>query len=318
MNKSDTMNDNLKSEILSMLNAGANNIRTEWISDFFAAETGKMLRSGKNSAFANMDKAAAFDLITALKGIDSGTKMSKAAFGMKYFGSAEYFDKKARKGVIAAAKRFEPEVSEYMSFGCRISEDEILAQLGIFTPSQRAELCGNIVLRTDKGDADIRPFRKGISFCPEDFENITWAKLERTDRITVIGSRTRYLRYLENEKNADELVINSGGFLDSGKGGLIKRIIGNFGGAVRYCDDISLSGFYAFSRFCEKVCPQALPYKMDTEEFKRLMKFGRKIDGKYIGLLDKFEEKKNASLFRNVISRIRKDMTVIEYDAVDT
>ncbi|MGN0642181.1 MAG: hypothetical protein ACI4JJ_03470 [Huintestinicola sp.] len=312
------MNDNLKSEIISMLNAGANNIGTEWISDFFEAETGKMLRSGKNSVFANMDKSAAFDLITALKGIDSGRRMSKAAFGMKYFGSAEYFDKNVRKGVIAAAKRFEPEISEYISYGCRISEDDILAQLGIFTPSQRAELCGNIVLRTDKGDADIRPFRKGISFCSEDHENITGAKLERTDRITVIGSRKRYLHYTENEKTDEELVINAGGFLDGGKCGLIKRIIGDFGGEVRYCDDISLSGFYAFSRFCEKVCPQAMPYKMDTEEYKRLMKYGRKIDGKYIGLLDKFEEKKDTSLFRNVFSRIRKDMTVIEYDAVDT
>lgn len=239
-----------------------------WLQEFSKDILNNMETKEKESAFLPFDKYK--DILKALKEIDNRQKnvqveeILKRTFSIKCYNDSKYFERNIEKNIVKILKKYYLK-EEIISSEEEISDDKVLAEVGIIKYPEVIEFCGNMECQIENKIICFSDTTKGSyinSYAIPEIKNI---KLINTSKVIFIENKTNYIDYI-SKKQKDELVIYHGGFYSKIKGEFFKKVFENNKNIKYYhWSDIDIGGIMIFTRLKENIIPSLKQFKMDKE-----------------------------------------------------
>lgn len=165
-----------------------------------------------------------------------------------------------------------------------LENDEILAEFQIYLTPGYVYLKGNVNIElesedesqvTKKEKINVENFQNGLGFALDRIKSQTLAITSepgQIEKIFTIENLTTFFRF--QEKNS--LIIYLGGYHNSVRRNLLKKIYGTFPGTEYYhFGDIDAGGFQIYNHLKEKTGIPFEMYKMDVTTLQKYQDFGK-------------------------------------------
>ncbi|MGN1318814.1 MAG: Wadjet anti-phage system protein JetD domain-containing protein [Lachnospirales bacterium] len=291
---------------------------TKWIREYFLDNINYINKNKAVKDHLKKDIVFVKGLIKILTRIDIIKDMEPVrVFSFKCFNNSKTFEKQYQSSIISIAKKYEPVInaanSEFKD--SKISDNEILAQIGIIAKPELYEFCGNCKVKLKNGIVDFSPLVLGASLISMSVDDIIDVKYSDIKKIIFIENRTNYYQYILN-KSKNEFVIFHGGFYSPTKGILFRKFIENTNDIEKYFwGDIDRGGFEMFLRLKENIVDQLKPMNMGITEYYNFVKNGLKRDNKYLKNISKLIEDDKFSIFKDVIEAILIEGKTVEQES---
>lgn len=162
---------------------------------------------------------------------------------MIVYGDSKYFEENTLEPLCSLLQEYDKSTS-----GPELMQpDEILKRYHVFKEPQKLSIRGNVLIRIDGKDVDIRGFSEGIEFTASDLTRIESVQLF-TPFFMTIENRTSYLRY--RAENAVTFYL--GGYANRYQRDFIRLIYQNNPDATYlHFGDIDAGGFWIHHHLCE-------------------------------------------------------------------
>jgi hypothetical protein len=252
------------------------------------------------------------DFVCALKRVDSlKAPEFVRSFSVACYDNSKTFEKLYQSKLISVARKYEPALKNTED----ITDNEVLAQLGIIAKPEIFEFCGNCTIVAINGSCDTGVFSCGFSVNSYFVDDITEIKMNGVKKIVFIENRTNYYDYML-KKQADEFVVYHGGFYSPAKGKLFAKLMANAQGIDKlFWGDIDMGGFKMFYRLKSNIVDDLQPLNMDTESYYKHLDYGVEKGAKYLDDLKRLSDNEEFACFRSVIGAIISEKKVVEQES---
>lgn len=292
----------------------------KWLRDFSNDLQKYMKENQKENKLLPMDKSS--KIIKALKEIDMSLEKKninqtlKRLFSISCFSDSKYFERNIEKEVVRILRKYYLEEAAKLS---KLSDDEVLAEVGIIKYPEVIEFCGELRCTISN---------KKVSFCNETLGSyingnailkMEDIELPGIERIIWIENKTNYIDYIVN-KPENELVIYHGGFYSPIKGKFFEKIYlasKNKENKIKYYhwSDIDIGGFMIFTRL-KNTIKELQPMRMNAETLLENKENWNYFDEKYREQLEKIRKDNKYYIFFNVIDEMLKYNVKLEQEAI--
>ncbi|NLW48307.1 MAG: hypothetical protein GXY86_13360, partial [Firmicutes bacterium] len=303
--------------ILKMVLGLKENISQSWIRKYLEDIEANIEIKKSASPFLPDDEKGAQAVLNALKAINdqNNEEYLERVFSLKCFGDSKFFEKHVRKKVVNIIKKYLLYDFDYIE---PLTDDEILAQVGIVRSPEQVDFCGGIVGKLAGEYVDFSIFTKGITINSYTVKEIEIIELKSIQKVLFIENKANYIDYILKKRKENELVIFHGGFYSPVKGLFFKKIseIGNRDEITFYhWSDIDVGGFRIYNRLKTNIIPELKPFLMDKEAFLSQKQYWIKFDEKYGSILEGMLNKDEFTEFHDVISNMLEVKSKLEQEA---
>jgi hypothetical protein len=299
---------------LNIIESALKSVNMPWIREYLEDVIGST-NCGKDAKDIMKKEIEYIDgVIKALKRIDS-LKAPEfiRGFSVACYDNSKTFEKEYQSKIISVARKYEPTLKNIEKED--ITDNEVLAQLGIIAKPEIFECCGNCIIRTSVGSCDVSVFKKGFSLNSYFVNDITEIKMNGVDKIIFIENRTNYYDYMLKKK-ANEFIIYHGGFYSPAKGKLFANLVANAEDIDKFFwGDIDMGGFKMFCRLKNNIVNDLKPLKMDVSNYYKYLDYGIEKSTKYLDDLKKLLDNEEFCCFTGVIEAIISEKKVVEQES---
>lgn len=305
-----------KDQLLQLIESTISNIKTEWIVNFLRDEYEYISSKAKPNKyfFDDIDKTKALCRVLAF--IDNSEAMMMRNISVQCFNDSKYLERNLVEKLISIARHYEPELVIYKETEQeKLTNNQILEQIGILTHSEILEFCGKVRLIVKGENINISGFDKGFCLQSEMVDSIDDIVLRRLEAVLFVENRTTYRQIIMQGVPEKLLVVYHGGFYSPLKGNFIRKLY-NPVSNIRYYfwGDIDLGGFMMYDRLRKNIIPELIPYRMDLETFISGAAYGMDRGNSYCNTLLKYLELNTGSPFSDVIMCIIRDKKTVEQE----
>ncbi|SHJ56226.1 Wadjet anti-phage system protein JetD domain-containing protein [Thermoclostridium caenicola] len=287
-----------------------------WILSFLADAEKAIKEKSSTAGLLPVDEEQAMAVLKALdylRTLDGGQCLERV-FSLRCFNDSKYFEKKVKKRLAGIIRRY------YLNHDLpeEISDDDILAQVGILQSPEQVDFKGGIVCKLGGKEIDFSPFIYGVSLNADTVRNLTITGMGSVRKILFIENKANYIHMLNENSDETLMIVFHSGFYSPVKGVFFKKLYEAahpYGIEFFHWGDIDLGGFMIFRRLKSSIIPSLKPYLMDREAFERRIKYGKKFDSKYAEKLKMLLENENYSEFKEVIRLMLEKNMKLEQEA---
>lgn len=303
--------------ILNLVRDYREHITAAWILSFLNdAESCITLRKSLSPLLPD-DERSAKAVLDALKAINDkdDEECLERVFSIRCFGDSKYFERNVRKRIVGIVDKYFILNSSDSEI---LSDDEILAQIGIVKSAEQIEFCGGVAGLLYERSVDFSVFKYGSCINSQTAKDIEIKALKSVKKVLFIENKANYFDYISKKRSEEELVVFHGGFYSPVKGLFFKKIYeaGKKDNLEFYhWSDIDLGGFRIFNRLKSEIIPGLKPLKMDREAFLSKKEYWMSFDEKYGYALYEMLDKKEFSEFRDVIELMLRVRARLEQEA---
>lgn len=305
-----------KQQFLQLIESTISNIKTEWILNFLREEYEYINLKAKPNKylFEDIDKAKA--LCKVLIFIDNSEAMMVRNISVRCFNDSKYLERNLVEKMVSIAKQYEPELVIYKETEQeKLTNNQILEQIGILTHSEIFEFCGKASLIVKGENINISGFDKGFCLQSAMVDSIDDIELKEIESILFVENRTTYRQIIMQGVSDKLLVVYHGGFYSPLKGRFMRKLY-NPTSNIRYYfwGDIDLGGFMMYDRLRKNIIAELIPYRMDLETFISGVEYGMDRGTFYCDTLLKYLELNQDSPFADVIRCIIREKKTVEQE----
>lgn len=303
--------------VLKLVRDYRKHIKAAWILSFLRDAESRIAASKSLSPSLPDDEKSARAVLDALKAIDDkgDEECLERIFSIRCFGDSKYFERNIRKKIVGIVYKYfilNNSNSEILS------DDEILAQIGIVKSAEQIEFCGGVIGLLYDRPVDFSVFKNGSCINSQTAKDIEITDLKSVKKVLFIENKANYSDYISKKRTEEELVVFHGGFYSPVKGLFFKKIYeaGKRGKTDFYhWSDIDLGGFRIFNRLKSEIIPGLKPLNMDREAFLSKKEYWMSFDEKYGAALYEMLGKKEFSEFYDVIELMLNVRSRLEQEA---
>ncbi|MDO5140472.1 MAG: DUF2220 family protein [Eubacteriales bacterium] len=261
------------------------------------------------------------DILECLVHLDHTPDQPERVFSSKWFGDSKYFEHNLKSKVVSILKEIrkarlgtdEEADDDYLS------DDDLLAERGLYRWPEIYELNGPIVFLMDDGSLiDLQSQVYGAYVNSDTVKHIAEIDGAKVERVIFIENKANYIDYQSRSRLPGDLVIYHGGCYSPMKGVLFLKICeGCRTARVYHWSDIDLGGFRIFTRLRKNIAPNVRPLFMDVETLQTNVCSCMEIktDG-YIEQLEKLLKDPEYSVFSDVIEYMIKNRIRLEQESL--
>ena len=297
--------------------------RMQWIIHFCDEMKKYMIKNQKENVLLPRNKAK--EVLVALQEIDNmqinenEKNILKRTFSMKCYHDSKFFEKNIESILIKIIKKYYINVDSENILE-EISDNDVLAQIGIVKYPEVIEFCGNMSCEINGEKHVFSSITKGSYINEYAIQNISNIHLINVSKIIFIENKSNYIDYIENKKE-DEFVIYHGGFYSPIKGKFFEKIYKGSKEAETkptyyHWSDIDIGGFKIYTRLRDSIIPEVLPYRMDKNTLIENKVYWKLFDNKYSELLEKLKQEEKYSIFFEVIDFMLENSVRLEQESM--
>lgn len=243
-----------------------------------------------------------------------GGEFLERAFSLRCFGDSKYFEKKVKGRVAGIIRRYfnKPEESFEMT------DDEILAQIGILQFPELIEFKGGLVGEVNGWSIDFSAFVYGASINSDTVRGLKIIGIGQVKKILFIENKANYIDFASKNADPTLMTVFHGGFYSPLKSLFLKKLSDaatNLGVDFFHWSDIDLGGFLIFNRLKTNIIPGLKPYLMDVEALKSKMKHTVPINEKYMRKIERLLHDPGFAEFRSVMEYMLEYRIKLEQEA---
>lgn len=298
-------------EQLFLIGNTAAKIRTPWI-----LET---LESAQNAIRTTRTIPAPFPTETeqlelflkVLSGLDDKEEgeLSERIFSIRYLGHSKLFAGKTRSALITLVRRrfSDPD----------LSDEDILAELGIVRTSTELLIAGPLTLTIDERATDLMPLTFGAVIDTSQVNRIRFAGLQ-ADIILLIENKTNFHELVRKGLSKHIILIYLGGFPGPGKRQLLAALSQQTRTTTQifHWGDIDWGGFRIHRLLKETVFPNIRPLFMDQDTLLSYRHMADTLHPSYVKRLEKLLSDDRCNEFHPVIQTMLAHNLRLEQEAL--
>ena len=323
------------SAILKMVREHQSSVAAAWIQEYLADAEGNIVARKSSLPFLPDDEEDAQAVLKALQAINDKDDAEdlERVFSLKCFGDSKYFERHVRKKVVGIIRKYLLGAGAGVGAGIGVrigvragndgeplSDEQVLAQVGIVKAHEQVDFCGGIVGELAGECIDFSVFKHGIAINSGTIKEIKILDLKAVQRVVFIENKANYLDYINKRQDPEkELVIFHGGFYSPIRGLFFKKVyeVGVRSGGMTFCHwgDIDVGGFRIFHRLKANIIPDLIPLLMDRAAFLSKAHYWIRFDEKYGSMLEEMLSKGDFQEFREVITEMLKVRAKLEQEA---
>lgn len=284
-----------------------------WMHDVLT-DTLHSLQNSRNLPFPFPAEAAALRLLLqALAGLaDKGeAEIPERIFSIRYLGHSKHFAGKTRGALISLARsRLLPDPD--------LSDEDILAELGLVRTSAEILLAGPLVLAMDDTAVDLSPLTFGAVIDSHQAARAHIIALQ-TSQILLVENKTIFHELIRQNVTRRMLLIYLGGFPGPAKRRFLQSLnmhAQQSGAAVWHWGDIDYGGFRIFSVLQEQVFPHIRPLFMDEATLLHCREMAEPLQASYRQKLVSLQQDARFGPFHAVIALMLAENIRLEQEAV--
>lgn len=311
------------SAVLDMVRKSKEKISTSWINEFLETAEASIVKKRSTSPFFPDDYEVTKAILIALEAIDQNRneEFLERVFSLKCYGDSKYFERNVKSKVVSIIKNYY--LKEENNPGL-LSEEEVLAQIGIVKAPETIEFAGPLTARLSGKTVDFSLFHHGIAINSYTISELGAIDLNAVQKALFIENKANYIDYLTKKRQENEIVIFHGGFYSPAKGLFFQKIYeaAQINQALPkesvqffHWGDIDLGGFRMFHRLKSNIIPELKPLLMNKEALLAKKDYWLSLDKKYRGELEKLLTQDDYALFYEVIEEMLKNNCRLEQEA---
>lgn len=275
--------------LCGLLRQSRTQIQTPWKLRFLDEELSRIEKKLRPSRFlpGNVEQVAG--ILAVLQYTERGAELMRI-ISVNCFHDSKYLERNLLSPLSSIAKAYDPELANYrLADEELLSQNAVLAQLGILTYPEIFEFCGAVQLTFAQSILDAAPFRKGFCLQSENLDGLLQIVSDGIDSILFVENRTNYRHILLQGVPSHQLVILHGGFCSPAKRHFFQMLSSGLPttAKVSFWGDIDLGGFLMFTRLRQSVFPTLIPYRMGPEDYCSYRRNGFKRNASYMTVLQK-------------------------------
>jgi hypothetical protein len=242
-------------------------------------------------------------------------EIRKRNWSVKLFADSKRWEELEKK-ILAVIKEYVVSIDD-----SELEDIELLAQFGVIPNVKRIEIKGKILMKNKKGEVYFDVDEYGIALSPPFFLDAEIISMD-VNKIITIENLTTFYSYLEKNQAEDELVIFLGGFHNSIRTTILKKIkhfIKKNGIECTFFHwgDIDLGGFRILFNLRNSIDVDVIPFKMDVETYLANEGNGKLIQKQtYLIQLEKALKNKDFQEFHDVITLMIQRKKTIEQESI--
>lgn len=287
-----------------------------WILSFLADAEKAIKEKSSTAGLLPVDEEQAMAVLKALdylRTLDGGQCLERV-FSLRCFNDSKYFEKKVKKRLAGIIRRY------YLNHDLpeEISDDDILAQVGILQSPEQVDFKGGIVCKLGGKEIDFSPFIYGVSLNADTVRNLTITGMGSVRKILFIENKANYIHMLNENSDETLMIVFHSGFYSPVKGVFFKKLYEAahpYGIEFFHWGDIDLGGFMIFRRLKSSIIPSLKPYLMDRKALESRIKYGKKFDPRYAEKLKSLLKDEDYSEFREVIKLMLEKNIKLEQES---
>lgn len=264
-------------------------IRMPWKLRFLDEELFRIEKNLRPSRLLSGDLERVKGILTVLQYTERGPELMRV-ISVNCFHDSKYLERNLLSSLSSIVKVYDPELANYQAADEELlSQNAVLAQLGILTYPEIFELCGSVRLIFAQLELDISPFRKGFCLQSENLDSVVRIGLDDIRSILFVENRTNYRHILLRGIPAHQLVVLHGGFYSPTRRRLFQLLSDALPASIEtsFWGDIDLGGFLMFTRLKQSVFPGLIPYRMGLEDYRMYRPSGIKRSATYLASIQK-------------------------------
>jgi hypothetical protein len=242
-------------------------------------------------------------------------EIRKRNWSVQLFADSKRWEELEKK-ILAVIKEYVVSIDD-----SELEDIELLAQFGVIPNVKRIEIKGKITMRNSKGEVYFDADEYGIALSPSFFLDAEIISMD-INKIITIENLTTFYSYLEKNQAEDELVIFLGGFHNSIRTTILKKLKSFIEKNRIECTfyhwgDIDLGGFRILFNLRNTIGVSVIPFKMDVETYLANESNGRIIKKHtYLYQLEKALSNEEFQEFHEVINLIIERKKTIEQESI--
>ncbi|GAB1475487.1 DUF3322 domain-containing protein [Bacillota bacterium] len=268
--------------LLDQVIAGKKKIAEGWILRYLEDVEHSVKERSSTAGLLPNDREQASALLRALQAIDAlqGEQRLERVFSLSCFGDSKYFERNIRAKTIGIIKRY------YLGREAagEMSDDEVLAQVGILKSPEQIDFKGAIVCTIGSKRIDFSIFIHGISINGTTVRDLKVEGMGDVRKILFIENKANYLQFVAENTDDSIMVVFHGGFYSPVKGVFFQKLYdaaSPAGVEFFHWGDIDLGGFLIFNKLKTNIIPSLRAYRMDKSSLISRVRYATKFDSRY-------------------------------------
>jgi len=304
------------SELMGEIENLQKKIKIDWINRFLEDCLLEIQEKQRIPARLPKDKEERELLFKTFIGLQdlNESEILERVFSLKYLGNSKLFQKKIRRKLASLA-------GQYLHEGNDLSEDDILAELGINKTSDEVLIRGPIIFSYQGRIIDYTPFFFGGII---DTRFVGAMKIIKADfkKLLVIENKANFHFLTAQNLPQDILLLYIGGFPGPLKRKLLEKIYQfNLSNKLKmqfyHWGDLDVGGLKIFN-LVKGVLPTLEPLFMDSNTLLRYKGYGDVFDPGYEKQVEKLLSKKEFAQFKGLLEVMLQEKIRLEQEALLT
>lgn len=289
-----------------------------WVRRLIEDEQKRLREKFRASRLLPDKPGLAKDLFSVLQAAEKEPQLMRV-LSVQCFQDSKHLERELLGFLLSIARHYEPDTVTYSHQSEeRLTDNEVLAQIGILRYPEIFELCGDIILTLEGTSIPTAPFARGFCLQSETLAEVQGIRLDGIHRVYFVENRTNYRALVLRGIPPDVLLIYHGGFYSPAHGRLFQQIAR----AARddtlfyFWGDLDLGGFQMFERLRKNIIPGLHSYRMNSSELYRYLHTGKSRSADYLHRLEQFQPRIEDPAIRDGIAAILKTGITVEQESM--
>ncbi len=278
-------------ELLDVLENACKKSGRGWVRMFIQEEKERLRQTYKASRMLPDDPALARNLFTVLQASEKGSQLMRV-LSVQCFHDSKYLERNLISFLLSIARHYEPDIVAYSRQGDeKLTDNEVLTQIGILRYPEIFEFCGNINLTVMGIPVSAAPFLHGFCLQSETLADMRDMDLGEIRRVYFVENRTNYRALVLRGVPKNVLLVHHGGFYSPAHAVLFQKIVkaAEKGTEFYFWGDLDFGGFQMLERLRRNIVPHLRPYRMDSAQLYHYRKSGQRRSAEYLQKLKQFK-----------------------------
>lgn len=307
-------------EQMELLDSAYTKCGRAWVRRFIADEQDRLRKHFRASRLLPEDARLAKDFFMALQASEKGPQLMRV-LSVQCFQDSKRLERELLPFLLSVARRYEPDIAAFnRGSDEKLTDNEVLAQIGILRYPEIFEFCGDITLTVQNISVFTSPFSRGFCLQSETLPDVQNIDLDRICHVYFVENRTNYRALVLKGIPPDVLVIHHGGFYSPARGCLFQKVVRAAKDDTRFYfwGDLDLGGFQMLERLRKNIVPNLLPFRMDDVALRRYRSTGKPRTADYLHRLEQFRsETSNPSMQGGIAAIMQTGVTVEQESMLD-
>lgn len=289
-----------------------------WVRRFIEDEQTRLRETFRASRLLPEKPDLAKDLFSALKASEKESQLMRV-LSVQCFQDSKHLERELLSFLLSVARRYEPDIAAYSHQNDeRLTDNEVLTQIGILRYPEIFEFCGDITLIVQGVSVPTAPFPRGFCLQSETLADVQDIRLDGIRRVYFVENRTNYRALVLRGIPSEVLLIHHGGFYSPSHSCLFRKIVRDAKENMLFYfwGDLDLGGFQMLERLRKNIVPNLRPYRMGSSELYRYLKTGKPRNAEYLHRLEQLQSETDNTVIRDGITAILQTGITVEQESM--